>query len=1139
MRGGTAPAQMRLLPAEHLLALASEDTGLGCYPLSPDDALLMGARAVLIRDHDSIYYAAPDSDRMARLQRFSQAHEFAHHWLHDSQRDEFTTDEDQLVLLLIPSLTQAMQVAEGYSPAERRETEANTFAAEFLLPAPLLRYAFLEQNLNALQIAELVGVTESCVLSQLAQALLLPAAHEPPVTIDGNTALVRKPVSAAEGLDADQTEAALLESGPALIDAGPGTGKTRTLVARACHLLTERNLPPERLLALTFSNKAAEEMRTRLREQVGKRAEQVWIGTFHAFGFELLRKDGQRIGLPNQPQLLQTSDAVELLNTHLDRLHLHELEYLHDPTLPFPDILRCISRAKDECVTPEGYRELAERQWNNAADEEARIKAVRSREVAQVYAVYEALQRERGLLDYGDLLMRSVELLDTCPEVRLRWQQQFAHVLADEYQDVNRACAFLLQRLVGAGEGFWAVGDLRQAIYRFRGASPANVREFDRDFPGGKRLRLGTNYRSDVAIVSLFSGFAVAMSQEMAEANAPAERLTLWKPQRGEAALTPLMRADADDEDAQADGMAAQIRHFQETGIALEEQAILVCTNAQAADLAEGLERRGIATQHLGSLFERSEVKDMLALTALTCEPHGATLRRVAQFPEYAIPPEDVTLLLEEAKERRHPFPQALSLAESLPGLAAEGRAGMRRLWAHLKPIVRKRDVWTLLARYLFETSGYLRPLLAAGTVEAVQRMLALSQLLTFAQGLTERLQPREDETQPQLFLRHLRQLILCGEERSARTPGGVEGLPAVRLMTVHQSKGLEFPVVYLPNLNKGQFPARGSSGMVSPPPELLGDDADEAKADGADCLFFVALSRARNHLVLSRPLRRGDSATAPSSLLERLNPALTACDAARIEWPRLLPDAPSAAPVPELATSPQLSLWEVDTYRDCPRRYFYQQVAKLPRPEETSAYLHFHSSLKETMQWVRAERASGRTPSQDDAESQLRSVWAQQFGGEESAQSRLLHAHAETMLANAFHDLSGAANETPNLRLVARLEHGEVEVAVDAAETLSDGGLRVVRHLRRRIKKTDHTDERLALIRHAAEQSDPTRPVRLELVSLATRETKEVKPSLRYEPARVEKYNAALHGIRAGHFPPEPEERKCALCPFFFLCPA
>lgn len=1151
LRPETSVTQMTLVPAEDLLERASAATGLQRYALPPGDGLLAGARAVLLRDHDCVYYAEPDSDRTARLQRFSQAHEFAHNWLHATERDSFDVEEEQLALLLMPSLPQVAQVAEGYSPAERRESEANAFAAEFLLPAPLLRRAFIDQGLSASQIADFVGVSEACVLTQLALALLLPvpvaedslqADGERPSSDDTVADRVRETVAggtAADGLDPDQAAAALLPHGPALTDAGPGTGKTRTLVARAVHLLQERGLPPERLLALTFSNKAAEEMRVRLQETVGPKADQVWIGTFHAFGFEILRKDGQRLGLPNTPKLLQTSDAVELLVAHLDQLGLQELEYLSDPTLPLPDILRCISRAKDECITPEDYHALAYSQFDTATTDEERIRAVKSREVAHVYAVYERLKREQGLLDFGDLLMRAVELLDREPEVRARWQEQYAHVLADEYQDVNRACAYLLQRLVGAGKGFWAVGDLRQAIYRFRGASPANVRQFDHDFPGGRRLRLGVNYRSRAPIVSLFSGFAAAMTQQNPEALAPAERLLLWTPRRGGDDLPALTFAEAQDEEGQADGLSAQILNFQEAGIRMQEQAILVCTNAQATDLAERLERRGIPTQHLGSLFDRSEVKDMLALVALIAEPEGTTLPRVARFPQYGVPQADVDLLLAEAMAQKRAFPAALGLAHGLQGLSQSGREGLDRLWKQIKPLVYRGDAWALLTRYLFERSAYLQPLLAAETVASRQQLLALSQLLTFAQGLTERLQPQEGETKARLFLRHLRQLILCGEERSARTPGGVEDLPAVRLMTVHQSKGLEFPVVYLPNLNRGQFPARGSGGMVAPPPALLGDEADEAKADGADCLFFVALSRAKDHLVLSRPLERNGTATRPSPLLDRLEPALTACGAARVPWLRVHPDGEVSPTLPELAAPPDLALWQVDTYRDCPRRFYYQQVARLPRPDDASPYLQFHGSLKETIHWLQQERGAGREPVPEEARVRLAEVWTQKFPGTETAQARLLRRHAEKMLDNAFRNLAPPRATAPTLRLVAALEHGRVDVPCDEAETLADGGLRVARHFRRRIKKDDHTDERLALIRHAATQADPARPFTLEMRSLVDGETKEVKPNLRYEPARVEKYNAALHGIRAGLFPPNPEDRKCALCPFFFLCPA
>jgi superfamily I DNA/RNA helicase/Zn-dependent peptidase ImmA (M78 family) len=1216
--------------AEAILEAAAAETGLARQPLPPGDSLLAGAHAVLDRDMGCIWYAQDDTIPRTR-QRFAQAHEFAHYWLHPGPCH--CQPDDSLDTLFIDPTSLSFQIAQGYSPAERREKEANLFAAELVLPAPLLRRAYREYGWDAARIAAYVGVSEACALSQLCEALLLPEEAPLPAPppknrgresdttssspasnsrqsaeerqsrhTDGSLPLFlgggagRGAASPGRGLNASQRAAAEIERGPVLVDAGPGTGKTHTLVSRVLYLLQERQVAPENILALTFSNKAAEEMRARLAEAVPDQADRLWIGTFHSFGMEMLRKDGGRLGLPLTPVLVETADAIVLLEQHLDRLPLNEFAYLHDPTLPFPAMLRCLSRAKDELKTPDDYMAAAAMQYQTAQNDEQRRAALKSAEIAQFYAVYQRLLAENGLLDFGDLLMRPVELLDACPDVLARWQAQFPHILADEYQDINRASAQLVRRLAGEGQGLWAVGDLRQAIYRFRGASPANVREFETDFPGGRRLQLDTNYRSRPSLVSLFS--AVAAQMPAAPGDKEAADFRAWLSQREDEGHPTVTLAVAADEEAQADGLAQQIREWEARGVSLREQAILCRTNGQATDLSERLEARGVPTLHLGDLFDRPEIKDMLSLVALACGPTGRELARVAQFAEYQIPPEDVARLLDAAKQAGSAFPGALTLAADLPDLSTAGREGLRRLRAHLEPLLYRGNAWMLLARYLFETSGYLRPLLATDTIANRQKRLALYQLLTFVQDCSKKLEQVVTDSPHRALLDHIRRLRACGED-NVRLPASADALEGVRLMTVHASKGLEFPVVYLPNLVKGQFPPRGQAAMATPPPNLLSEvEPDEAaqasgkeeEAEGELCLFFVALSRARDHLVLCRPETWRGNAIQPSPLLAQIEPMLTACGAQQVRWEALIPvqtpPQPSPSPgegasrrspspsqresvrepspppyegesqqlAPPLyegggrgevpggrADKPEVSLSALEQYQRCPRQFYYQRIVKLPAQEIDSTYLVFHDCVQEMTRWVKAEQAAGRTPTEEEKAARLDALWAERFP-EANAQTRLLRREAEKLLENlrAYVPASTpeAAHSQHDMELVADLPNGRVRLTCDHAESLPDGTLRLGRYMKGRAKKDDHTAPRLALMRHAARQQDPDRPVEITLYYLNDGQQREVPETARYEPARVAKYDEALRGIRLGDFPPAPDDRKCAQCPYFFLCP-
>ena len=1132
LRNQIGAAETELLPASVWLDAAQEDSGLQVTALSAFDPLLSGAFAALDRDIEAIWYdaALPALRRPAIL-----AHEFGHFYLHPDLQSDSCGEYDAPDSLF----SHYAQVAVGYSPAERRESEANQFAAEFLLPAPALRHAFLVEKLPASKIAARVGVSESLVLSRLADAILSAGtidkmykmsqdkqdsnrqSFNPESNIESSSLTLKHPVHPVYSLDPSQREAAETLTGPTLVDAGPGTGKTRTLIARLQFLIDKRNITSDNILALTFSNKAAGEMRERLGEAIGEAAAQVWIGTFHAFGLELLRKEGGAIGLPPAPALLEDGDAVRLLEQNLDRLPLDVYLNLPNPALPFPDMLACISRAKDELQTPEDYRRAA--LFLLQSDAEAGTKAL---EIAGIYAVYQQLLAERGLLDFGDLLMRSVELLDAFPEVKSRWQAQYPHILADEYQDVNRASAELLRRLAGKGAGFWAVGDVRQAIYRFRGASPANIRDFERDFPGAKRLRLNVNYRSRPEIVKLFA----------ASASAPE-----WKTQRHSDMEAEIIFAEADDADAQADGITEEIRLREAAGIPLREQAILCRTNRQAGEMAAALELRNVPAQHLGDLFERKEVKDLLALLDLACKPHGATLRRVAQFPAYNVPPKDAAILTKAAFEAAAPFPKALALAAELPELSEAGRDGLLKLWRDIGPIAYRGDSWAFLSRYLFETSDYLRPLLQSETFATRQNLLAIRHLLAFTRNVCAKMRFVEGDAGQAEFLDHLRYLLSCGAERSIKIADDADALDAVRLLTAHSSKGLEFPVVYLPNLIADQFPMR-KMGSMAVPPSFLDSNGEplSEEPDNDDNLFFVALSRARDALILSYPKTRSDKPAKISPLLTPLQTSLNSETVRRIQWQNA---APRAAILPASSLFPlssslfpsSFSASALEEYEKCPRRFYYRRVLQIHTGPDDSEYLRFHDATAKTTQWLAGERAAGNSPTESEVQNKIAEMWTPQE--EETAVTRLLKRKAAQMLETLRQNPPPDGAKQSERKFTAKLPNGKVTVECDAATTTDDGVLHLERHQKRRLKSDDHTERRLALLREAAKQTEATK-IEIALVSLADGETKRVPESTRYEPARVEKYDAALAAIRAGQFAPKPDDRECPNCPYFFQCP-
>ena len=921
--------------AESLLAAAERLTGFERIGLPAGDSLLDGADATLDHSMKRVWF---NREVEPRLALFYQAHEYAHLWLHPEReyQPEFNLDPEAIEEPLPVGLNRV----EGYGPEELREREANVFAREFLLPTDVLRSWYEADKVSASDTAEKLGLPQALVLQQMSRALLTPEISSPDIS-PGETN--ERP------MDPSQQEAAHAQRGPLLLEAGPGTGKTRTLVGRIVYLL-EQGVPPTAILALTFSNRAAEEMRLRVAEAKPEDASRIWIGTFHAFGLELLRRYGAHLGLPARVSVLDPSDSIALLEGMLTDLNLDHYQNLYDPAFYLRDIMAAISRAKDELVGPEKYAALGENMLAQAATSDEKEAAEKAVEVARVYKAYQNALDQEHLLDFGDLIYKSVSLLRTRVDVRDTLRGTHRHVLVDEYQDVNRASGLLLKELVGAGAGLWVVGDTRQAIYRFRGAAPDNMRRFGEDFPGAKIKSLRYNYRSQPAIVGVFAGLASNM-----RASRGGPIFVPWEPKRPDSGGRVLMEV-ADDLAAEADGMAKEIERQRAYGIPYSQQAILCRSHTNLGRVAAQFEDLGIPVLYLGDLFERAEVRDMLSLLSLACEPDGRGLVRVARFPEYQVPLNDVLSLLELARERNVPFPDALGLAAAAPNISTHGKEGLTLLERHLDGMRYARP-WTLLTYYLFERSGYLDTVLGDQSVAGQQLLLALYQFLQFAHEQRPAA-PGEATDSKLRLLRYIRQLEIYGDEKQLRQlPTWADDIEAVRLLTVHASKGLEFEAVYLPGLGRGRFPTR-RQGQPCPPPQGLTVSDNDEHDEEEECLFFVGLSRARDVLCLSRALRYGAQNSNPSDLLAKISDLLPGAPSGPVTWPSTTPSpVVLAEPTP---TDQSFAVEDLEVYLRCPRQYFYESILGLSRSREDSGYVEFHRCVYRVLRWMGEERASG-----------------------------------------------------------------------------------------------------------------------------------------------------------------------------------
>jgi superfamily I DNA/RNA helicase len=709
-------------------ALAADDLEVRYLDFSPGTlgSLDRSARLVNVAKHQA------HADEAVVI-----AHEIGHFQLHCDPHSEVSARP--LGLGGDPIDSGAGKV-EGYSPRERKEVQADIFAGEFLCPSDWLREAYLVKGKHPQEVATELGLPVNLVTNQTARALLLPAlspSKEAQPTITHN-------------LDESQEIAATWDKGPLLVDAGPGTGKTRTLVYRIKHLLA-KGASPGAFLALTFSNKAAEEMRERIAAMNADAAIEMWVGTFHAFGLELLRKWPSSIRRTSNVRILDQTGSLALLESQLDKLPLYYFQNLYEPAYELVNVLKAISRCKDELISCDEYQRAVDAALAAARTDDEREDAEKIEEIAKIYRIYEQALEDSDAVDFGDLVKLAVELVQCNPDVK-EYVKGFRHVLVDEFQDVNSASAALLRAICDTGTDLWVVADQRQSIYRFRGAEPLNVSNFTKVF-GGTCHALANNYRSSEPIVRTFEHFSKAMRG--------GSTAGAWKAVRaigGNVSVTVAPTVAAEGE-----AVAAMIARLRNSGVPHGDQAILARSHLTLARITAILEHLGVPLLYLGDLFERSEIRDLLSLIGLGAEFGDVGLARVAALQEYQVSKNEALALSRWAQDNRFLVYEALIRCNEVPGLSEAGRVGLRKLGLQLKGLEYASPL-TLLTTWLFERSAYLNPILKANDAKSQQKLVAIYHLLKVCSEYAS-----EGNSNRKRFLERIRRIELLNEDTPYR----------------------------------------------------------------------------------------------------------------------------------------------------------------------------------------------------------------------------------------------------------------------------------------------------------------------------------------------------------------------------------
>ncbi len=618
-----------------------------------------------------------------------------------------------------------------------------------------------------------------------------------------------------DDLNPQQRQAVETLGGPVLVLAGPGSGKTRVLTYRIAYLVRVCGIPPWRIMAVTFTNKAAREMKERLLTLLGEEAHRLTVGTFHAICARILRQEGPYLGIDRHFLIYDADDQLGLIRQAMRELKLDEKHHAPSATL------YAISRAKDDLLDPDAYA--------------ARVRNYREEIVARVYRVYQRLLRENRALDFADLLMQAVRLFEEHPQVREQYQRRYQHVLVDEYQDTNHAQYVLVRHLSGGQRNLFVVGDEEQAIYAWRGATVRNILEFENDFPEARVLLLEQNYRSSQCILR------AACSVIAAGLNRPYEKSLWTENSTGE----PVILQEAYNEEEEARLVADEITQLLDEGYHPRDVAVMYRTNAQSRTFEEAFIRYGIRYKLVGGtrFYQRREVRDILAYLRLLHNPYDSvSMLRIANVPPRGIGARTIQIWQDWSEREGRPlydFLEHLGGAEApvpegcpLGAQAVRALRAFRLLLDDLLAFSEETPLPDLLDELL--TRIDYRRYLLQDPLTGEDRWENVQELRTVAQDYADPSLPPRDNLAA--FLEETA-LVADIDEYDDRDE-------AVTLITLHQAKGLEFPVVFIVGLEEGLLPHIRSM-----------DDTEELEEERRLC--YVGMTRARERLYLFHAFKR------------------------------------------------------------------------------------------------------------------------------------------------------------------------------------------------------------------------------------------------------------------------------------------
>lgn len=799
-------------------------------------------------------------------------------------------------------------------------------------------------------------------------------------------------------MNPQQLEAIRHDKGPLLIVAGAGTGKTTTLVEKIHYLIEEKKVAPDKILALTFTEKAAHEMEERIDEKLPYGFVQMWISTFHSFADHILRLELMHIGMNPNYRLMTEAETLSFLRAHLFAFELEYFRPLGNPNKFLSALYQHVSRLRDEDVTAEEYQD-----WVKSTKFENEEEQKQKEELANMYMLYQQLKVEEGVMDFGDLVYYLLKLFRTRPNILAQYRKQFPYLLVDEFQDTNIAQYNLIKLLAPPStqlsnghkttSQLTVVGDDSQAIYKFRGASVSNILTFMKDYPDATQVSLTTNYRSNQTILDAAYRLIKHNDPDTLEHQLGiSKELKAFDNSKPKSKIPAVQFNVTDRVEEEASYVIKEITQLQ-SSYKYGDMAILVRAHAHLDSFIRALQLAGIPYQLHGQskLYRQQEVKDLIAYIFFLADPEDhVSLYRLLSMSITNIPPVDIALLISFAKKTGSTLFRALEIVVQskngeapaneelanyksyLPHLSEPGLKALSSLFkTFLKHfgMIKKNTAGQILFSFMEET-GYLR-ILATPKSEKEERIV---QNISNFFDRVKSYETAHDNATVYALADHLKLSLELGDSPNVMDTD-LYPENAVHLTTVHSSKGLEFPVVFIVNLTVDRFPTRNRREPIPIPTELIKEVLPQGDFHLQEerRLFYVAMTRAKDWLYLTTSKyynegkrERKISPFIKEALGERVvestvKKKMEATNQLSIFEFKLPQEVVITAPT-KLPNSLFLSYTQLDTYKLCPLRYRYQYILKVPSTTHHSASFgtSIHQSLQLFYQHFKSDQTLG-----------------------------------------------------------------------------------------------------------------------------------------------------------------------------------